>query len=139
MSEVRTEVVHVIVNVFPIIHITILLQGTKIVTHQKNNSFEDNRRVQSNVQYVHRQFLKLLRRDLVEDPTDPSEHQIIVLSIFILLVVLAGWGWGGLFPSNSFGWCNPSSSCSGAGQLRCSTGGGEGIINATHFLTRHLS
>ena len=98
------------------------------LTYQKNNSFEDNRRVQSNVQYVHRQFLKLLRRDLVEDPTDPSEHQIIVLSIFILLVVLAGWGWGGLFPSNSFGWCNPSSSCSGTGQLRCSTAQGSSHV-----------
>ena len=48
----------------------------KLVTYQKNNSFEDNRRVQSNIQYVHRQFLKLLRRDLVEDPADLEGHQV---------------------------------------------------------------
>merc|ERR1719341_1877299 len=64
---------------------------------------------------ISNQLFKLLRRDLVEDPSDPSEHQIIVLMVFLV-------GLGGLFPSNSFGWGNPSSSCSGAGQLRCSTG-----------------
>ena len=56
------------VHVRPIIHFAL--------TYQKNNSFEDNRRVQSNVQYVHRQFFKLLRRDLVEDPANLEGHQV---------------------------------------------------------------
>ena len=85
-------------------------------THQHDDALEDHiGPLPDDVEDVGDQLFKLLRRDLVEDPSDPSEHQIIVLVVLFV-------GLGGLFPSNSFGWGNPSSSCSGAGQLRCSTG-----------------
>ena len=38
----------------------------------------------NDIEYVINQLFKLLRRNLVEDPTDPSENQIIV-DLFLVL------------------------------------------------------
>ena len=58
---------------------------TVIRTHQQNNSFKNSVRSMSNdIEYVINQLFKLLRRNLIEDPTDPSENQIIVDLFFVL-------------------------------------------------------
>ena len=98
------------------VHGTVLRFIESLFEDQHDHALEHYvRSLSDDVENVRDQLFKLLRRDLVKDPSDPSEHQIIVLVVFFV-------GLGGLFPSNSFGWGNPSSSCSGAGQLRCSTG-----------------
>ena len=38
----------------------------------------------NDIEYVINQLFKLLRRNLIEDPTDPSENQIIV-DLFLFL------------------------------------------------------
>ena len=38
----------------------------------------------NDIEYVINQLFKLLRRNLIEDPTDPSENQIIV-DLFLVL------------------------------------------------------
>ena len=38
----------------------------------------------NDIEYVINQLFKLLRRNLIEDPTDPSENQIIVDLFFVL-------------------------------------------------------
>ena len=49
---------------------------TRIIAHQHYNALEDHVRSSSDdVQDVRDQLFKLLRGDLVKDPTDPSEGE----------------------------------------------------------------
>ena len=76
------------------------MHDINISTHQQNNSFEYRiRSISNDVQYVINQLFKLLRRDLVEDPADPSKYHVIMKLFFVL---------GKCVSSNRAGGRNPS-------------------------------
>ena len=67
------------------VHGTVLRFIESLFEDQHNNALEHYvRSLSDDVENVRDQLFKLLRRDLVEDPTDPSKYHVIMKLFFVL-------------------------------------------------------